>query len=48
VLVIQAGEQKAFGPKEEILRPNVRQIQPVSNEVVPMQTVAKAIAGGAS
>jgi ATP-binding cassette subfamily C protein len=48
VLVIQAGEQKAFGPKEEILRPNVRQIQTVSNEVVPMQTVAKAIAGGAS
>lgn len=48
VLVIQAGEQKAFGPKDEILRPNVRQIQTVSNEVVPMQTVAKAIAGGAS
>ncbi len=48
VLVIQAGEQKAFGAKDEILRPNVRQIQPVPNEAVPMQPATKAIAGGAS
>jgi ATP-binding cassette subfamily C protein len=48
VLVIQAGEQKAFGPKDEILRPNVRQIQSLPNDAVPSQTVAKSIAGGAS
>jgi ATP-binding cassette subfamily C protein len=48
VLVIQAGEQKAFGAKDEILRPNVRQIQPVPNEAISMQPAPKAIAGGTS
>ncbi|HEV2559792.1 MAG TPA: type I secretion system permease/ATPase [Microvirga sp.] len=48
VLVIQGGEQKAFGLKEEVLRPTMRPVQQTSNPPIPMQPAAKAIAGGVS
>jgi PrtD family type I secretion system ABC transporter len=46
VLVIQGGEQIAFGLKEEVLRSAVRPIQ-TSNSPIPTQP-GKAIAGGVS
>jgi ABC-type protease/lipase transport system fused ATPase/permease subunit len=48
VLVVQGGEQKAFGPKDEVLRQNVRMVQGAPKRILPEEQAAKAIAGAAS
>ncbi|KAA2234877.1 type I secretion system permease/ATPase [Salinarimonas soli] len=48
VLVIAGGEQKAFGPKDQVLGATVRTLQPVPNPAVEVERGQRAIAGGAS
>jgi len=48
VLVIAGGEQKAFGPKDQVLGGAVRSLQPVPNPAVEVDRGQRAIAGGAS